>query len=424
MSEFPTGTEAIIETPEQIRQKERRELFERLVNLQEQYKTCVVNRLYDYDYIWKNIKDLSKYIKAAEIATEIKKILEKLNTQRPKGGEPLLFEIGENLPAAAALVDSYNKSGYKTEELQTAIVTYLEKFRSLFKGQSRIPGPKEQKQKETEWNLLEVLFEKFKLDRSKKIKDQRSADNLKKGLGNYLRNVKTQDQKDWEETEALIIERTEAIEKDNLMLSYYESVDDIEALLSSGKLLTIFELSEEEQGQKRKSLRSLSEIKEDRRNIEQALGWEEESTVYHLVLERESDRPQTNYGPVRLIFDFERLKNKATFTLGDSLNHRGVPDSIMCVTPSTVAESALDRQVTLPHLPLAKALFELASERDETYSPVRYVEAQVGGISGQEIMATLKEIRINREEIEKMNPETIERIRQFCESHKIIFSMS
>jgi len=424
MSEFPTGTEAIIETSEQIRQKERRELFEHLINLQEQYKTCVVNQLYDYDYIWKNIKDLSKYIKAAEIAAEIKKILEKLNTQRPKGSEPLFFEIGENLPAAVALVDLYNKNGYKTEELQTAIVTYLGKFRSLFKNQSRIPSPKEQKQKETEWNCLESLFEKFKLDKSKKIKDQRSADNLKKGLGNYLRNVKTQNQKDLEETEALIVERSEAVEKDGLMLSYYESIEDIEALLSSERLLTIFELSEEEQGQKRKSLRPLAEIKEDRRNIEQALGWEEESTVYHLVLERGSDRPQTNYGPVRLVFDFERLKNRATFTLGDSLNHRGVPDSIMCVTPSTVVESALDRQVTLPHLPLAKALFELASERDETYSPVRYVEAQVGGISGQEIMETLKEIKINQEEIEKIKPETIERIRRFCESRKITFSMS
>ncbi|MFH1089407.1 MAG: hypothetical protein V1716_03220 [Candidatus Uhrbacteria bacterium] len=417
MSEFPLQIESEL-SPEQIRQQERRRLFDNLSRLQEQYFERLKSQPYRLDYILRNLDKLSDYVTTAKLAAEIKQTLETLNSQSPDGEDCLVFEIYEDQTKAEALVNLYQTEG-KTQQLVAAIGRYLQRF--SFSEKSRLPSKKEIQEKELRWNRLDQLFEKLDLENFREDKAGRLTANIKRGLGSYLRD-QDKEGAHWEEIGTKIFERRRAVEKDGLFLAYYESVEDVEALLSSGRLLSIFELPEGDQGQERKSWRTLSEVKRDRQQIEQALGWAAGSPVYHLVLERDADLPQTNYGPVRLIFDFEKLKGYATFTLGDSLNDGGVPDSLRDAYVREKADSALRRQVDLIHLSLAKALFELASEQTMDSSPIRYLEAQVGGLSGQEIFGALKEIRINSDERQDLPVGTVERIKGFCEGHGIIFS--
>ena len=192
-----------------------------------------------------------------------------------------------------------------------------------------------------------------------------------------------------------------------LVLGYYESLEDLPGILATGGIKNIFELNEAEQDQKKKSWRSLAEIKLDRSRIEQALGWMPGEPVYHFVVESPADEGENyardNYGPVRFTFDLEALKDRATFTEGDSLNPTGLPSSIRNkLRSSDKTEGVVARQISAEHVPLAKALFEQATKPEDTAHArtLRYIEAQVGGISGSELFDYLTEVVVHVAEAE------------------------
>ncbi|MFT7183713.1 MAG: hypothetical protein ACI9QC_000032 [Oceanicoccus sp.] len=213
--------------------------------------------------------------------------------------------------------------------------------------------------------------------------------------------------------------------KDDLVLSYSETGQDVIALLESGRILTIFDLPKDEQKKRSKGLRSLDEVLFDRKAIHTALGWSEDESSLAMVIDDSSDELESNgsgvnYGSVRFVFDFEGLKDHTSFTASDSLNSLGLPNSI-----SELGGDVASRQIAAVHVPIMKAIFNLAREGDHK-NVVRYLEAQVGGVDGGEVFNYLTKVVVDQDELKRelqrsdtSEKEVLEALSKFCEARSI-----
>jgi hypothetical protein len=191
-------------------------------------------------------------------------------------------------------------------------------------------------------------------------------------------------------------------EEKSVRFVYYEQPEDIQSIIDSMSIKQLSELTLEEQERNKKSeWKTVQEILEQRREVEHALGWMEEKPVHHLVAETSIDErlsttgPADNYGFVGFVLDLDQLSISPTFTEGDSLNLGPLPNGY---PHERGGEAVRQRQIIREHVPLAKALLHDAQQRDpdRLRNMLRYVEVQVGGVSGAELFQTVKEITLHK----------------------------
>ncbi|MDP2684314.1 MAG: DUF3626 domain-containing protein [bacterium] len=104
------------------------------------------------------------------------------------------------------------------------------------------------------------------------------------------------------------------------------------------------------------------------------------------------------YGEIVLVFD-DKIKNKTTFTEGDSMNPTGLRDFNRAKQKMSEKNGLRNRQLNNDHAAIAKALYNISEEFDKPAiiteqedKRLKYIEAQInGGVS----MDDVKEIIIN-----------------------------
>ncbi len=183
-------------------------------------------------------------------------------------------------------------------------------------------------------------------------------------------------------------------------LVYYEQPDDVPKLFESGAIKQISELPESDQVIQRKSRwKNLDQILRERKEVESALGWNDGGPVYHLVAQTDRDMrrpggPADNYGAIGFVIDQARLRVEPTFTEGDSLNPAPLPSFY---PHERGGDAVLRRAIAREHLSLANALLEEGRTLfpDRLHNMLRYVEAQVGGVSGSDLFAAVREVVMN-----------------------------
>lgn len=183
-------------------------------------------------------------------------------------------------------------------------------------------------------------------------------------------------------------------------LVYYEQPDDVPKLFESSAIKQISELPEADQARQRKSeWKDLDQILRERKEVESALGWTDVGPVYHLVAQTDRDMrrpggPADNYGAIGFVIDQAKLGVEPTFTEGDSLNPAPLPGFY---PHERGGAAVLRRAVTREHLPLANAVLEEGRQMvpDKLHNMLRYIEAQVGGVSGSDLFAAVREVVIN-----------------------------
>lgn len=203
-----------------------------------------------------------------------------------------------------------------------------------------------------------------------------------------------------------ILKRNIEKEGSEIRFVYYEQPEDVQAILDSQSIKQLSELSPEEQDRNKKSeWKTTSEIVEQRREVERALGWVEELPVYHLVAESDVDErltvtgPADNYGFVGFVMDVDRLPVVPTFTEGDSLNPAPLPNFY---PQNRGGDAVRQREIIREHVPLAKAIMHEAQKRDPDplRNMLRYVEVQVGGVTGAELFQSIREVTIHARAME------------------------
>lgn len=124
-----------------------------------------------------------------------------------------------------------------------------------------------------------------------------------------------------------------------------------------------------------------------RRKIERDLGFGEHEYPVSTALGTEKDRdggPASAYGALYLRFSLDQIRHRAVGTLGDSLNPISTPYSLR--RSSGISLTSMERQLTIEHAFIGKALFEL----DGAYEPkqgvtvnymraLSYIEVQIVG---------------------------------------------
>jgi len=238
---------------------------------------------------------------------------------------------------------------------------------------------------------------------------RRSFPNIRSSVKQYVEWYIRQGKGNTEQVSTELEAKTAEI-KDKLVMSYYSNFGNAKRVIESGSLKNLFEFAGTEQDERKKAAEiSLDVALMKRRDVDQALGWQRPETVYHLAVEldEEGHHPQgpgSNYGAIRFVFDFEKLAEHSTFTEGDSLNPAQIPNALSdkkrgSLSPSRGVEN---RQISAEHVPIAKAVFNLATEHEQLPPNaaifLRYIEAQVGEISGAEVVSNLKGIQVDIEE--------------------------
>ncbi len=335
-------------------------------------------------------------LKKFKLASEQLAALEELENERDleniraKAGQGGGFSRGYDLRRAASAYLMTREFGQKSQE--------------VFQGNKEILKL---------WEEIRTLHEEFQVDPEneraflggveddKKEASVRSFKNIRKTLSLFYRQRKM----DGMEPEAIIQELREKQSeiRDSLEIVYVRHMGDIQKILDDGAIKTLSELSPTEQDGRRKSERSLSEIVRDRREIEEALGWQQDAPVYHLLVQNAAEReyfrsPGYDYGSIQFEFDFDEWQDRMTFTEGDSLNTVGIPNGLSKYGSVTKKESAQQRQIIGRHVPLAKAAFDLLPDHGDFSRHLRYIEAQVGNISGAELLRHVKAIHVDQEE--------------------------
>lgn len=239
---------------------------------------------------------------------------------------------------------------------------------------------------------------------------QRSFKNIRSSIQAYIEWQSRLGIKPKEAAAELITKAQET--KDNLVMAFYANPLKSQRILESGKLKNLFEFEGQEQDKNKKPGElGLEAALAKRVDVDRALGWEKPHEVYHLAAEERNETlakegPGSNYGSVRFVFDFEKLNGYSTFTEGDSLNPNHLPDSLQAMgnknntTPSRGVEN---RQISKEHVPIAKAILSLSTKHEyaqDLRRPLflRYIEAQIGGITGEEILRNLTSIEIDLNE--------------------------
>lgn len=208
------------------------------------------------------------------------------------------------------------------------------------------------------------------------------------------------------------LKRDREQERSTVRFVYYEQPEDVQAILESTSIKQLSELSPEDQDRNKKSeWKTVQEILEQRREVERALGWVEEKPVYHLVAETDVDErlattgPADNYGFVGFVLDLDQLPVQPTFTEGDSLNPGPLPNGY---PHERGGEAVRQRQIIREHVPLAKAIMHDAQQRDpdRLRNMLRYVEVQVGEVSGAQLFQTVKEVTLHARAMESFQKQT------------------
>lgn len=238
---------------------------------------------------------------------------------------------------------------------------------------------------------------------------RRSFPNIRNSIRQYL-EWRIQRGKTTSEEVLFELQTKVAEIKSTLVMAYYANFGNAKRVIDSGSLKNLFEFAGSEQDERKKAMEvSLDEALMKRRDVDEALGWQHPENVYHLAVEQveEGHHPQgpgSNYGAIRFVFDYEKLADHSTFTEGDSLNPAQIPNALYEKKrgSSSSSKGVENRQISKEHVPIAKAIFNLATEHEQlppnTAIFLRYIEAQVGEISGSELLNNLTGIEVDIEE--------------------------
>lgn len=223
-----------------------------------------------------------------------------------------------------------------------------------------------------------------------------------------------------------------------IRISYRRQIADAFTILNEGRIKNLAELPHEQQVERRKSERPLEDVMRERQEIERALGWAESDQIYHFLVDTD-DRakramsPGYDYGGVRLVFDLDDFGDQATFTVGDSLNPRGIPPGLVRDSQDKV-RSAIERQICKEDVPIAEVILESTGVEEGRFEGhLKYIEAQVCIPDQSEIMSKLKKVVVyeqhattdkrstNTEGGEDSFTAMVSRLRLLCEVQGIHF---
>lgn len=206
--------------------------------------------------------------------------------------------------------------------------------------------------------------------------------------------------------------------RQDFFIEYREDPDDLLRITKgAGKIKTLKELIEEMAGDERRMLlqkagagsaRELTDYHQRRAVIEQIL-FGSLKPVYAFMNSESAPtppfghvRPGEQYGPIRVLLDFEKIKNRSLFTENDSMSTASLTPSLRVATKKEAAH----RQLIFEHALIAQAIYNL----DARYAPqesfekvfvsflapridvnqTRYVECHiVGGFSLEEVRKIL-----------------------------------
>ncbi|HBR80444.1 MAG: hypothetical protein UX09_C0055G0012 [Candidatus Uhrbacteria bacterium GW2011_GWE2_45_35] len=277
-------------------------------------------------------------------------------------------------------LDSYQKDGEGLREIITraerAEITTLEQEKEIeelfFKPFNITENDERRALSEP---LSEGASEAFKEAR------ERSFKNLRESIRRFTAYYHQQGRSSKEISEKLqpLVERA----KRSAFISFNERSDEISEILDSGKILPGDLLPEE--------LRSRSSTERSawkhRRKVEDELGFKKNEHPVYLALGTSVDKERgaaPEFGAFHFVFSLEALKNKAVCTIGDSLNESGLPFSLRDDQKGWLG--AANRQLTLEHGIIAKAIFELDSQFEPKgsesmgfFESLSYIEVQTPG---------------------------------------------
>ncbi len=156
--------------------------------------------------------------------------------------------------------------------------------------------------------------------------------------------------------------------KGSISVGYHDCSEDGLKIMETGIIKTLFDF----QYGTRVSSATGDRDREYRRNIESHMGFRTDSPLC-LAMASEFDKfgPAPSFGDIFFSFPWEIFKDKATATVGDSINPASFPHSFQ----SQQEETENYRQISLEHALIAKALLDLEKELAGDKPQVNFIRA-------------------------------------------------
>lgn len=261
--------------------------------------------------------------------------------------------MSENLELSQAV---QQEAGFETREKQ------IEKLYAIF-GLT-----KEDEQKQLK--IIKAREEGYTIEQGYR----RSFENMRYSLGEFVQLFEANGQS-LEQITQLLKQEAEKI-KENITLGFCCDMERCFQILEQGQISNAFNIKKEAMGPGLDK-KIVNGYLERRAETERELGWDY-GTVASLAIDDQTDEMKNGtskqWGYIRFVCDFAKLKDKATFTLGDSM-------SSSLGSGIVKYGNIEDRQICDQHILLAKTMFNILrqpeSPRNTKTNTCGYIEAQV-----------------------------------------------